>query len=695
MSLKFKFIVGVLFTTLSIIAVCSLFTYIAIQSFSSNASTLTDGLSADVKRDVSGFAGHYAGTLIHHENQNIEKEITNIVETTKDSFLTALRFEDVFSGSPTDISDLFQKLSNENNMISSFYIATTTGKFSSYPSSENRLSGNNPTTQSWYTAAKERKKEEIYISEVFLDRTKNEYAVTISMPIYRNNTFYGVIACDLILTGFTSKISNSIVGETGYVILTDRKGNLLSYPDQKSVEAKINISSLPIFKEKKGKTTFLNNDDVTYISQIHEQTGWEYFSIIPQAEIDSFTKTISTNMNKRIIDSEKNSDSILTNFFIIQVIIIVLLVTLSIIIAFLFSRYFINPVNNLSTFMKTVANGDLTKTMPVKSNDEIGSLFTSVNSMILNFREMVSKLQQLIEKIETDSVVLNNQSSISSSVTETVNSAMIQVSNGSEQLAEDMINISYNVESNVAAVKTMSTNIQKIAKHAEETIVTSTDGQSAMENLNRKMSVISEEASESVNIMQTLDSKLRAINDISSLIHSLAEQTNLLSLNASIEAARAGEQGKGFAVVAQEVKKLAEQSSSSVVEIASLISEILDSSTEALKYIEQGKINAQEGAFLSKETERSLHRIVSFINHLSSDIEEIAAASDLLDQSSDSISSSVESVVAISEQTSAGVQEVTSTSIEQKRVVEEVQQISINLGALTKELKNHINRFSL
>ncbi|MBS4189420.1 hypothetical protein KHA94_04200 [Bacillus sp. FJAT-49705] len=135
---------------------------------------------------------------------------------------------------------------------------------------------------------------------------------------------------------------------------------------------------------------------------------------------------------------------------------------------------------------------------------------------------------------------------------------------------------------------------------------------------------------ESAAIMKELDLKLQAINDITALIHDLAEQTNLLSLNASIEAARAGEQGKGFAVVANEVKKLAEQSRESVEKISVLISEIQLDSSKALENIEHGKEFAVEGAEMVINTANGFRNMFGLMDSLATDIDEIANASEIL-----------------------------------------------------------------
>ncbi|MFE8699316.1 methyl-accepting chemotaxis protein [Cytobacillus sp. FJAT-54145] len=695
MSLKAKLIAGVLSTMILIIGVCSFFTLYSVNIFSDNAEKLTSGLSADVSRDVSGFSEHYAGTLTFHETENVKDAITNIINRAKSDLITISTFEEIYSADEQALHTLFQKFSEQNDIIQYIYLGTENKTFSIYPEVEGLPSDYDPTSRPWYGPAKTLQKGEIFVTDAYLDGTGKEYMVTVSAPIFLNNKFYGVLGLDISLEKLTTQIANSKVGNTGYVILTDKEGALLAYKDKKLVTDHANISSLPIFKEKKGDTIYLDIDQVTYISGKDEVTGWQIFSVISQEEVKSFSSTISQNMSKRISEAESSLESILTKTFTTQFVVILLLLAISIVISILFARYFINPIKKLSTFLQSVASGDLRKKMETKSKDEIGLLFSSVNHMVDSLKDMAQKMAHLIQEVEKDSNILNEQAHVSSNVTETVVTAMTEVSRGSEQLAADMVNISSNVEANNQAVSSMANNIVKIVEHAKNTKTATSDGKIAMENMNKKIHTIVSQSEESTLIMKELDRKLQAITDITTLIHDIAEQTNLLSLNASIEAARAGEQGRGFAVVAQEVKKLAEQSSHSVSEIAILISEIQNDSEKALINIDQGRKSAVEGANMTKNTEASFNNIISFIDDLTKDIDAIANASERLSSSSQSISSSVDSVVSISEQTSAGVQEVTSTTEEQRQAVNEVQAISENLKAQTIELRKSINHFKI
>lgn len=695
MSLKTKLIVGVLSTMVLIVAVSSGFTFISVSLLSENGKELTEGLSKDAQRDVSGFAEHYAGTLTYHETKNVKDSISQLIARAKSDLATIASFAEVYSNNPAELTVLFEKFAVQNELITNLYLGTNNKDFIIYPTDYPLPADYDPTTRPWYAPAKSGEKNEFFVTDAYLDAGTEDYMITVSMPIFRNNELYGVLGADLSLEKLTASIANTKVGNTGYVILTDNKGALLAYKDKELVLKNENISSLPIYKEENEGNIYLDTAQVTYVSDKDEETGWKIYSVISQEEIKSFSDQISQNMSNRIADADKKSSSLFTKIMSIQFIIVVILLITSIFISIFFAKYFIDPIKKLAVFLQDVANGNLTHKMDIKSKDEIGLLFKSVNHMVDSLKTMAKKMNHLIQEVEKDSRILNDQVKISSHVSDTVSSAMDEVASGSEQLAADTVNISTHVENNDTAVRSMSERMNTIVKHAHETKSITSDGQTAMENMNNKMNRIVSQSIDSTSIMKELDSKLQTINDITTLIYNIAAQTNLLSLNASIEAARAGEQGRGFSVVAQEVKKLAEQSSDSVEKISSLIAEIQADSSKTLENINLGRLSAVEGAAMVEDTAKSYKNMFGFINNLAKDIDDIAGASEILSASSQSIAHSVDSVVAISQQTSAGVEEVTSITEEQKQSVQEVKKISDHLRKLTFELRESIEHFKV
>jgi methyl-accepting chemotaxis protein len=681
-----KLLTGVLFTMILIIGVCSAFTFLSVQQFSKNGESLTKGLSKDVQHDVSGFSEHYAGTLTYHETQNVNRMVDDVINQGKNTLLAISTFPEIYENDTTAIRTLLQRFVGKNTLLKNIYLVNENVVT---VSSSNRLTNElNQSLKNIPSLAK----GTYHISQPYVTENNKEYALTISAPLEGRN---GFLAIEVSLHSITDHISNTKIGNNGYLIVTNQMGTILATRNQIESSIGEHISTLPIFLEEKDGIVYLDTKEVTFINAKHEGTGLRIYSIIPQEEVKSFSSTISLNMSNRIDAADVDLKDSLSKLFTIQIIIMIILIIVAIFISLFFANYFIHPIKKLSAFLKNVADGDLSSTIDTKSNDEISVLFQSVNQMVTTLKQLTEKMNDLIMEVEQDSNVLSEQANSSSQVTDTISSAMREASVGAEQLASDMVNISSNAESNVMVVTTVSENVEKIAKHANQTKQVAADGHIAVEDMNVKMARIVDQAVESSLIMKELDHKLQTINDITKLIYDISEQTNLLSLNASIEAARAGEHGKGFAVVAHEVKKLAEQSSMSIDQINLLISEIQTDSTRALTNIYDGRKTAVEGAEMSKQVENSFQNISRFIDHLVLEIDEIASSSKSLLTRSQSISSSVDNVVSISEQTSAQVEEVSSTTVEQQQTVQQVKAISDRLKNLTMELRMIIDHFNV
>lgn len=686
MRLKAKLIIGVAGLATAIILICSLFTYITVKNFSTNIEGLTKGLSEVVESDVSGFSGHYSGTLTYLEGKNVVDTLDHMIDSIELSLNSTKKITN-----PEVLRPLFQAFVTENDYLSSMYAANNNGIIASFSKGtlEPKLK-----SEDWFQKGKALKDGQFYISNLKKEKNGTEY-ITISTPIYNNHQLYGVISADLNANFLSDYISKIKVGQTGYITLIGADYSVIGHKDLKFVKESKKVNDLPFFKGIDKGRILLDANKVTYLPLVQEKTGWTVLSIIPQEEVSSFTKTIGTNMSNKISEAKSATATGLSKLVSIQVTVVLLLIALSIVLSWLIARYFVNPLNNVSELMSSVSNGDLSSTLQVKSKDEIGILLQSVNKTIDSLRVMVTKINALALEVDKSSSVLKEQADVSSSVAKIINDAMGEVSVGADKLSSDMFNVTNNVEQNANSIELMSKSVATIAVQARKTKEVSSDGKLAMEKMRSSMDLIVNQSIESSNIMKTLDSRLKQISDITKLIHDIADQTNLLSLNAAIEAARAGEHGKGFAVVAHEVKKLAEQSSNSVEKVATLISEIQTDSTKAVLNINESKKSVEEGSQIVNDSERNFHQIVTYIDDLSNNIESIAATADEISKRSNDIFISVERVTNISQTTTAGVEEVTGTTDEQMDAVQKVKDISTKLQVLTEELKQSIGRFKL
>tara|TARA_R110002126_G_scaffold75469_33_gene188482 strand:- start:809 stop:2821 length:2013 start_codon:yes stop_codon:yes gene_type:complete len=357
---------------------------------------------------------------------------------------------------------------------------------------------------------------------------------------------------------------------------------------------------------------------------------------------------------------EQNAASGVSNAITWIFIVVVISILLSIIIATVTVRRIVKPLAEVNTMLGVVASGDLTKTLDASSNDEFGELARNLNKVVGN-------LQQLIQGIISRSTQLAAASEQTSAITVQTTQAIREQKSQVTQAATATTEMSSTSQGVLQSSNDALAEIKNADKEAERVKGISIENKSTIIQLSKEV----EQASVVINKLHKDSASIGSILDV---IRGIAEQTNLLALNAAIEAARAGEQGRGFAVVADEVRSLASKTQASTQEIQAMIQVLQTGAQAAVEAMSKGKKQAENCVTQTEVATSALDSITHAV-HLAHDMsEQISDAAKEQNQVSNEISQLLESIVAIAEETASGAEQTSDSSHEVARLAEELRQ---------------------
>ncbi|MDM7483902.1 methyl-accepting chemotaxis protein [Vibrio metschnikovii] len=480
------------------------------------------------------------------------------------------------------------------------FFGTVNGEmYRSHP--ERNRADYDPRTRLWYRDAANAGKQ--IITTAYQDAITNALLVTIAEPIRHNGQLRGVVGADVLIDQLISDVLSIDAGDNAYAMLIDTQdGYFLAHPDKRlllkpvsSLDSALTMNAIQQAANSRQLMTLNHNgqESLFYFDRVAD-TPWVF-----AVQMDKNTEFAA--------HTQLLTGLLLTAIFITLIVVLIV----SWLVSFLF-----RDLLRVSKALEEIAtgDGDLTQRLEPRSDDEVGQLANNFNIFVGNMHTMVSKLSEV-------SASLSSQSHMTAAHAEE-RSARIR-------MQQDEINmVATAINEMAAATQEIANNSEHTAQNSSEAVTACVDGSKQVSQTQNSILSLAKEVQVATGVIQELEEHGNQISTILSTIQGIAEQTNLLALNAAIEAARAGEQGRGFAVVADEVRVLSQRTHASTKEIQTMIEMLQGTTGKAVGIMNDSRMLADTSVDDAHSAAASLTQIHHAVERISDMATQIASAAE-------------------------------------------------------------------
>jgi methyl-accepting chemotaxis protein len=403
--------------------------------------------------------------------------------------------------------------------------------------------------------------------------------------------------------------------------------------------------------------------------------------------IDGVDAIVGIDMSAKFIDDLEKW--IMT----VSLILTAVMIVIGILLALFIGNRIAKPLHRLVQYAKTFSTGDLSQSVNIKREDEIGTLANSFEEMRKNLSRIIDNVREKSEAIHHTGQTLLESFEELAQASKQIAMSTDEEAKGAEERANHVDRISNMMSEISIAISNVDEQTKLIKNLTDQTSQQAEKGNVQVQMITEQMNKIKQNGMVSKENLFNLGKKLEHINEIIKIIQDISSQIHLLSLNASIEAARAGEAGKGFSVVAQEVQKLAGQTDESIKTISEAIREINEQANIVLNLNQQDFEDIVKGVEMVEDNGRLFHSIFESVGQLAKGIDTIAKSTEDLHQASDEILASIQEIAAISEQGVAATQEISASAVQQNNTIDYLKQQNSELKLLADNLQDMIKRF--
>jgi methyl-accepting chemotaxis protein len=457
-----------------------------------------------------------------------------------------------------------------------------------------------PRNRSWYMDAKA--KNSAYVTAPYISAATKQLSMTFVEPITINGKFVGAIGGLVFLDSVLDSILAMKVAGNGYSVLFDGNGKIIAHPNTKHIlKDAMDLSPVltsDFFKKVRNQAIFtelkLDGKDIDMYASNIKGSPWALGLMMDKNVLNAPLVSLGTNI----------------------IIAVFILLSIAVLIAVQVTRFLLKDLRRVSDSMAQIAQGegDLTQRLTASSKDEIAVLVDNFNKFVVLLHGTVSHLKKIGHELASQASIAHDSSQNSSLKLEEQQHNISMVATAIHQMSQ--------------ATQEIANNATNTAINADETVAAGNIGQTQVLKSQESIRTLATDIQEVANVINDLSKNADGINTILTTISGIAEQTNLLALNAAIEAARAGEQGRGFAVVADEVRVLSQRTYSSIEEIQKMIESLQKITKDAVGKIQLSHTRANNSVEDVNQAKDSLDKIQQSVATINDRAAQIATATE-------------------------------------------------------------------
>lgn len=521
------------------------------------------------------------------------------------------------------------------------------------------------------------------ITEVLVSNVSGNRMITLSTPVYsKTQEIIGVF----IATVNFERLSNKYLAQADEgrsFIIVDSNGVIQAHPNEELINVPLADAGL-------------ENEWTTYLSSAVNSSDVQEMKLNGENVIIASTNITVPGYTLHTIVTEKSILTVVNLLKYASIIMLVVAAAIIIAIGIYQARRISRPIVRITKQVEEIATGNLLiEPLSISSNDEIGQLEGNIN-------KMHSQLSSIIQNVNTQALHVAHAASELEMATDQPNDSTLHISNVVEEFGSGAQKQLMYIEQTTAATDELSSRMDFIAEEAEATSTLSrqafekaSDGNDKLQMTVSQMESIADTITALHQSMREMEQRSNEIDQVVDVISAIADQTSLLSLNASIEAARVGEHGKGFSIVADEVRSLAEQSAQSTQQINELIENIQHATKEAIQLMEKSQQEVVHGVYVAQETGKLFSEIRHELKTVVDKTIEVSRFANEMESNTHAVSDTMHDIMLVSKETLSGTQTVIQRIELQMASIEEFTNSTQKLSDMADNLHEVVNQFKV